>query len=55
MAEISLWSADLGHLVDDTKRIEPFTDIFHVDVSDGHFSPAMLFFPDLMVSVRKVT
>jgi ribulose-phosphate 3-epimerase len=55
MAEISLWSADLGRLVDDTKRIEPFTDIFHVDVSDGHFSPAMLFFPDLLVSVRKVT
>jgi ribulose-phosphate 3-epimerase len=55
MAEISLWSADLGRLVDDTKRIEPFTDIFHVDVSDGHFSPAMLFFPDLLASVRKVT
>jgi ribulose-phosphate 3-epimerase len=55
MAEISLWSADLGRLVDDTKRIEPFTDIFHVDVSDGHFSPAMLFFPDLLTSVRKVT
>ena len=55
LAEISLWSADLGRLVDDTKRIEPFTDIFHVDVSDGHFSPAMLFFPDLLVSVRKIT
>jgi ribulose-phosphate 3-epimerase len=55
MAEISLWSADLGRLVDDVKRIEPFTDIFHVDVSDGHFSPAMLFFPDLLISVRKVT
>lgn len=55
MAEISLWSADLGRLFDDTKRIEPFTDIFHVDVSDGHFSPAMLFFPDLLASVRKVT
>ena len=55
MAEISLWSADLGRLIDDTKRIVPFTDIFHVDVSDGHFSPAMLFFPDLLTSVRKVT
>lgn len=55
MAEVSLWSADLGRLDDETKRIEPFTDIFHVDVSDGHFSPAMLFFPDLVVSVRKAT
>ena len=55
MAEISLWSADLGRLEDDTKRIEPFTDIFHVDVADGHFSPAMLFFPDLLARLRKVT
>ncbi|MDE2446778.1 MAG: ribulose-phosphate 3-epimerase [Alphaproteobacteria bacterium] len=55
MAEISLWSADLGRLEDDTKRIEPFTDIFHVDVADGHFSRAMLFFPDLLARLRKVT
>ena len=55
LAEISLWSADLGRLEDDTKRIEPFTDIFHVDVADGHFSPAMLFFPDLLARLRKVT
>ena len=55
MAEISLWSADLGRLEEDTKRIEPFTDIFHVDVADGHFSPAMLFFPDLLARLRKVT
>ena len=55
LAEISLWSADLGRLQDDTKRIEPFTDIFHVDVADGHFSPAMLFFPDLLARLRKVT
>ena len=55
MAEISLWSADLGRLEEDTKRIEPLTDIFHVDVADGHFSPAMLFFPDLLARLRKVT
>jgi ribulose-phosphate 3-epimerase len=55
MAEISLWSADLGRLEDDTKRIEPFTDIFHIDVADGHFSKAMLFFPDLVARLRKVT
>ena len=55
LAEISLWSADLGRLEEDTKRIEPFTDIFHVDVADGHFSPAMLFFPDLLARLRKVT
>ncbi len=55
LAEISLWSADLGRLEDDTLRIDPYTDIFHVDVADGHFAPAMLYFPDLMARLRKVT
>ena len=55
LAEISLWSADLGRLEEDTLRIEPFTDIYHVDVADGHFSPAFLFFPDLLARLRKVT
>lgn len=55
MAEMSLWSADLGALAADTLRVEPFTDIFHVDVADGHFSPAMLFFPDLLARLRRVT
>lgn len=55
MAEMSLWSADLGRLADDIARIQPFTDIFHIDVADGHFSPALLFFPDLVAVVRRVT
>ncbi len=55
LAEMSLWSADLGRLTDDIARIEPFTDIFHIDVADGHFSPAMLFFPDLVAVTRKAT
>jgi len=55
LAEMSLWSADLGRLTDDIARMEPFTDIFHIDVADGHFSPAMLFFPDLVAVTRKAT
>ena len=55
LAEMSLWSADLGRLADDIKRVEPFTDIFHVDVADGHFSPALLFFPDLVAVARRTT
>ncbi len=55
MAEMSLWSADLGRLADDLKRIEPHTDIFHIDVADGHFSPAFLFFPDLTAKLRALT
>ena len=55
LAEMSLWSADLGRLADDVRRVEPFTDIFHVDVADGHFAPALLLFPDLISVVRRCT
>jgi ribulose-phosphate 3-epimerase len=55
LAEMSLWSADLGRLADDIRRVEPFTDIFHIDVADGHFSPALLFFPDLVAVARRST
>ena len=55
LAEMSLWSADLGRLADDIARVEAFTDIFHIDVADGHFSPALLFFPDLVVAARRAT
>ena len=55
LIEMSLWSGDLGRLEDDTRRVESVTDIFHIDVADGHFSPAFLFFPDLVARLRKVT
>ena len=55
LVEMSLWSADLGRLEDDTRRVEDGTDIFHIDVADGHFSPAFLFFPDLVARLRRVT
>jgi ribulose-phosphate 3-epimerase len=55
LAEVSLWSADLGRLADDMARIEPLADVYHVDVADGHFSPALLFFPDLLAAARKRT
>src|ERR1700754_315516 len=55
MAEMSLWSADLGRLAEDIRRVEPFTDLFHVDVADGHFAPALLLFPDMVAVVRRLT
>ena len=55
MAEVSLWSADLGRLVEDIARIEAEADILHIDVADGHFAPAMLYFPDLVARVRSIT
>ena len=55
LVEMSLWSAGLGALDADTLRVEPGTDIFHIDVADGHFAPALLFFPDLVARLRRLT
>ena len=55
LAEFSLWSADLVRIADDMARAEPFADIWHADVADGHFAPAMLLFPDLVAQIAKVT
>ncbi|MFI5456997.1 MAG: ribulose-phosphate 3-epimerase [Isosphaerales bacterium] len=51
----SLWSADLANLAAEIKRVEPYTDRFHLDVADGHYVPSMLFFPDLVKALRKHT
>src|SRR5689334_8190425 len=51
----SLWSADLANLERDVKRIEPYSDRFHLDVVDGQYLPVLLFFPDLVKAMRKQT
>lgn len=55
LAEYSMWSADLTRLADDLVRIAPHADILHIDVADGHFAPALLFFPDLVARLREQT
>ena len=55
MGEFSMWSADLVNLAADTARIEPHADLLHIDVADGHFAPALLFFPDLVARMRVLT
>ena len=51
----SLWSADLGNLAADLRRVEPFSERFHLDVADGHYTPTLLFFPDLVKALRPQT
>ncbi len=51
----SLWSADLANLASEIRRVEPFTERFHLDVADGHQVDTMLFFPDLVRALRKHT
>lgn len=55
IGEFSVWSANLTRIADDMARISPHADILHIDVADGHFAPAMLFFPDLVAAIRKIS
>ena len=55
LLDISLWSADLANLESEIRRLEPFADSFHFDAADGHFVPALLFFPDLIARLREMT
>jgi ribulose-phosphate 3-epimerase len=51
----SLWSADLANLAADIKRVERFSERFHIDVADGHYVKTLLFFPDLVKTLRPHT
>jgi ribulose-phosphate 3-epimerase len=51
----SLWSADLANLAAEIRRVEPYSERFHLDVADGHYVGTMLFFPDLVKALRPHT
>jgi ribulose-phosphate 3-epimerase len=51
----SLWSADLANLAPEIRRVEPFTERFHIDVADGHYVHNLLFFPDQVKALRRHT
>jgi ribulose-phosphate 3-epimerase len=51
----SLWSADLTNLEKEIRRVEPYSERWHLDVADGHYTPTMLFFPDLVAQIRPLT
>lgn len=55
LADFSLWSCDLTNIGGDIRRTEPFADMYHIDVADGHFVPSLLFFPDLVAALRPMT
>jgi ribulose-phosphate 3-epimerase len=55
LLDISLWSANLVSIGADVESALPFADSFHLDVADGHFAPTLLFFPDLIAAIRRLT
>jgi ribulose-phosphate 3-epimerase len=55
LVEASLWSADFTRLGADIERVDAHVDLYHIDVSDGHFVPGLLLFPDLVAALRPLT
>lgn len=51
----SLWSADLSNLAVEIRRVEPYSERFHLDVADGHYVKNLLFFPDQVKALRAHT
>ncbi len=51
----SLWSADLSNLAAEIRRVEPYSERFHIDVADGHYVKSLLFFPDMVSALRQHT
>lgn len=51
----SILGADLAHLADQVKAVEPWADVIHVDVMDGHFVPPIALGAVVVASLRPVT
>src|ERR1041385_3320600 len=51
----SLWSADLANLAAEIRRVETYSERFHLDVADGHYVHNLLFFPDQVKALRPHT
>lgn len=55
LVDASLWSADMTRFAAEIERVDAYVDLYHIDVSDGHYTPGLLFFPDLVAALRPLT
>lgn len=51
----SLLSSDFARLGEEIKAVEPFADMIHLDVMDGHFVPNLTFGPPVIACLRPWT
>ena len=51
----SILSSDLAHLADEVKLVEPYADIIHIDIMDGHFVPPIALGTVVVASLRRWT
>jgi ribulose-phosphate 3-epimerase len=51
----SILASDLAHLADEVKLVEPYADIIHIDIMDGHFVPPISLGTVVVASLRPWT
>lgn len=51
----SILSADLAHLADQVKLVEPYADVFHIDIMDARFVPPLTIGPVVVAALRPHT
>jgi ribulose-phosphate 3-epimerase len=51
----SILGADLAHLADQVKLVDPWAEAIHVDIMDGHFVPPIALGAVIVASLRPVT
>ncbi|MEX0756210.1 MAG: ribulose-phosphate 3-epimerase [Actinomycetota bacterium] len=51
----SILGADLAYLADQVKLVEPYAEVVHVDIMDGHFVPPIALGAVVVASLRPVT
>jgi ribulose-phosphate 3-epimerase len=51
----SILAADLAHLADQVKVVEPYAEVIHVDIMDGHFVQPIALGTVVVKSLRPVT
>lgn len=51
----SILAADFGALARDMRAVEPYAEVFHVDIMDGHFVPPIALGAVVVASIRSVT
>lgn len=51
----SIIAADFGRLADELKRVEPFSERWHVDVMDGHYVPNLTIGPMIVEAIARAS
>jgi ribulose-phosphate 3-epimerase len=48
----SILSADLARLADQVKLVEPYAEVFHIDIMDARFVPPLTIGPVVVAALR---